>query len=240
MIIIRVKSRLGDQLIKYMNGRALAKHKRTTLCVDKSLSKKNGYYLNDLGFHPIEIDITKFGDYYPLKGGTMAYTQKFFKLPNNIIFYGLYYHYKYFDNIIEDVRKEIKRVDMESGTIGIHVRRGDFVHIPNRIPCDVKYVKKAIRKFRSKRYLITTDDKKWCKENILPLVPNGELSLSESPVEDFLKLVSCDKLIISSSAFSWCAAVIADVPTICPGKWFVSGQKSKIKSDHCPPEWIRI
>ena len=240
MIIISIKSRLGDQMLKYMAGRALSKSKNTTLCIDLTFSKKNGYYLEDLGFNPMIMDVNKFQDYHKVKGGSRVFTKKFFKLPNNIILFGLYYHYQYFDSIIEDIRKEIKRVDMEPKTVGIHVRRGDFVTLENRIPCDTKYIKKAVRKFKSNRYLITTDDKKWAQRNVLPFVPNAELSSSSNPADDFIKLVSCDKLIISSSAFSWCAALIANVPTICPNRWMKAGNKNRTGSQHCPPEWIRI
>jgi hypothetical protein len=239
MIIVVIKSRLGDQLLKYMAARVLAKYHNTLVVVDSNRAK-HGYYLDELGFSPRQVSIEAYGRYFTvIKGGSREYDKDFFtKTKNNIILQGLWYHYKYYKGIRGELKRELKKVDTGKGAIGIHVRRGDFEQLRNRIPCDTDYINKAIQVFKGDRYIITTDDKKWCEDNIS--IPNAEIISSTNPVDDFLILTSCDKLIISTSAFSWTAAFISGVPTICPEKWMSAGKKWKTGNQHCPPEWIRI
>jgi hypothetical protein len=240
MIIVNIRNtRLGDQLLKYLAGRVLSKHIGTNLSV--SINNSTDYHLSGLGFNPSILNNDSYHGYYKIEGDQRIYRKKkLLKIQDNVMLCGLWYHYKYYDTIIDDIRKEVKRVKLRPNTIGIHIRRGDFVKLKNRIPCEVDYVKEAISKFKCKKYLITTDDIKWCNKNIKPLFKKVEIYSSKNPVQDFIRLVSCDKLIISSSVFSWCAAIIADVPTICPEKWMNSGKIDKIGNQHCPPEWIRI
>jgi hypothetical protein len=237
MIVTRIRNRLGDQLLKYLAARSLANHLRTYVVVDlhwnRSDPDKYPYYLRRMGFNPVEAyDVKLLMD----KASSFSYNNTFFKKPDDIILGGLWYHHKYFDSIIEDVRKEVRIMDgVPKDVTGIHIRRGDFVTIKNRVECSIDYIANAIETFPDDSYVVTTDDYRWCRENLRPL--NKKFYIySTNPVDDFLRLRSCSRLIISASAFSYCAALIANCPTVAPDKWLHS-RKSKRE---LPKDWIRI
>jgi hypothetical protein len=236
MIVIRIKGRLGDQLLRYAAARALAKHLHTDVGVDlwwvTKKPDKYKYYLKDLGLPAKELYGCGFSD--DDDRGSRSYSKSLFHKHDNIILKGLWYHHKYFSNVIDDMRKEVKPVDVPKDFVGMHVRRGDFVDLKNRVECDTNYIKRAIEIFPSEKYLITTDDYKWCSENLKGIAPTVH-TFSTNPVDDFLRLRSCSKLIISSSSFSWFAALLADCPVVAPDKWF----RNK-KNINTPKEWIRI
>lgn len=238
MIVFRVRNRLGDQLLKYAAARALAKHHRTDVAADlwwvRELNKGFRYYLPGLGFNVKIVDHCDF--LYDDRGPKKPYDKwALFGKSDNIVLGGLWYHHRYFDTIINEMRQEVRSFDVPEGITGIHVRRGDFVNIKNRVECTKEYIEKAIKIFPADEYLITTDDEKWCKRELSHITDRIYI-YSTKPVDDFLRLKSCSRLIISASAFSWWAALLADCPTIAPKYWFHNKRKLK----NLPDNWISI
>lgn len=236
MIVVRIKGRLGDQLLRYAAARALAKHLNTDVGVDlywtEQYPEKYKYYLKDLGLKAKEVYNCKLPEV--IDNSSNKYNKNFFKNEDNIVLRSLYYHYKYFNSIIDDLRTEIKSFEIPDDFVGIHVRRGDFVDLKNRVECTRDYIMEAIKIFPSNKYMIMTDDYKWCRENLKGIAKSIH-TFSTSPVDDFIRLRSCKRLIISASSFSWFAALLANCPVIAPKKFF--NNKRNILT---PKEWIRL
>lgn len=160
---------------------------------------------------------------------------------------------KYF----EEFKDEIKA--LFSGGIGylpyvaMHVRRGKNPINPeepaysenpfytNLLTTD--YYAKAIDHFPRRKFLIFSDDMEYCKENF-----KGEIfgyDESETDLESFNKMASCESIIMANSSFSWWASYICPNvepnmtgKIVCPSEtvWYSDG----VVRTKLPPEWIQI
>jgi len=152
---------------------------------------------------------------------------------------GYFPHYQYFENVFPQVR-DIFRKPESSESIGIHVRRTDAQsagfhdHTPN-------YFLQAWRKIlpsSKTKTIIFSDDKEWCRQHLLTIIPDSFLSEHEDAVLDFWALAATKYKIISASTFSWWAAFLADTQTVVvPKPWHVPGSK---EPDLGLPHWIRF
>ncbi|KAM4703057.1 uncharacterized protein WCC33_011631 [Rhinophrynus dorsalis] len=118
------------------------------------------------------------------------------------------------------------RGDKENVTfVGVHVRRGDYVHImPNQrkgVVADKSYLQKAMYYFRKKYenplFVVTSNDMHWCKENIDK--SRGDVHFAGdgnegSPSRDFALLVHCNHTIMTIGTFGYWAAYLAGGETI--------------------------
>jgi len=145
--------------------------------------------------------------------------------------------------MMSTLANEIANEISSSISLGIHVRRGDY--ITNRKTnsfhgvCGEDYFKNATRLvLKSKKIdkvYVFSDDIQWCRENLNLDVPNV---LVESVVSDTeqLKLLSlCSHHVISNSSFSWWAAWFGyseEQVVIYPQVWFSDGSSLKCMPVH--------
>lgn len=116
-------------------------------------------------------------------------------------------------------------------SIGIHVRRGDYVN--NRGfggVCNLEYYTNAlklIKKNADSHFYVFSNDIEWCEENLRPLMGNVTYvdwnQGKDSPWDMFL-MSQCQQLIIANSSFSWWGA-------------FLNQQASKIVA---PKTWNKL
>ena len=131
---------------------------------------------------------------------------------------------------------------LSTNSVGIHVRRGDYVNNPTHETIGIKYFSDAIKYINNKvqepYFFIISDDITWCKEN-LNFDNCTFIDFSNNEFEDFEILKNCQHKIISNSTFSWWAAFLGEIEgsiTICPKKW-----TNKIESISLQlPNWILI
>lgn len=128
--------------------------------------------------------------------------------------------------------QDIGSIDM----VGIHVRRDDYLD-PNRIQyaLPLEYYKAAMSHFPDAKFIVCSDDIKWCKEQ--EIFKGCEFSKA-GEIEDMNLLASCkDGLIISNSTFSWWSAFLNphNCKIIMPDKW---DKENKVFP--APDSWIRI
>ncbi|MFJ3157736.1 alpha-1,2-fucosyltransferase [Pseudomonas protegens] len=139
------------------------------------------------------------------------------------------YHFGYFQYVEsalfvrEELKLEIKRkhyeliskgLDLYSESVGVHVRRGDFLASkdPRHQVMGEEYYLKAIHSFNDRDFVVFTDDKEWCEKvfkgqnfKICGLLGGGV----KPAIADFLSLMCCKDYIIGTSTFAWWSAFLS-------------------------------
>lgn len=109
----------------------------------------------------------------------------------------------------EDILKDIET----SESIGVHVRRGDYVKYPDLFPmCTPQFYMNALHvvkeKYEDVRCFVFSDDLSWCKENLhfLDKVTFVQNKIGIQAYIDMMLMSKCKHNIIANSTFSWWAA----------------------------------
>lgn len=133
-------------------------------------------------------------------------------------------------------------------SVGIHVRRGDYIYLPSFMGiCDIDYYKNAIERIledgRKHIFYIFSNDMGWCEENIKPLVGDNQMVMVThntgiNSCWDMHLMTHCKDLIIANSSFSWWGAFLngRGGRVIAPSKWV----NREAEFDVWLPEWIRV
>ena len=132
--------------------------------------------------------------------------------------------------------------NLSSNSVGIHVRRGDYVNNLIHETIGVKYFLDAIKYLNNEVnfpcFFIISDDINWCKENLI-FENCTYIDFSKNEFEDFEILKNCHHKIISNSSFSWWAAFLGEENssiTICPKKWTNKIERNSLQL----PNWKLI
>ena len=155
---------------------------------------------------------------------------------------GFFHNFEYFEKVKTDVLKKIIDYDktyrctdyfqkLESSdkyTIGIHVRRGDYLATPETLGnLDSKYYVEILQEIEkshacSKALLfIFTDDLKYCEDLVLNSSYSGKViyrvsKKEEDPMHDLILMSNLDLLYISNSTFAIVAGLICAGQVIAP------------------------
>lgn len=185
------------------------------------------------------------------EGKHSVYAKTPLKKDKNIIYDidGYYQSYLYFNDIEDEIHEKFKiRQDLVDkminkypsckfkNSIGIHIRRGDYINPQNLkdyTQCDIKYyhdaLQKIISKLKNEEYsiVVCSEDINWCKQNLK--IKNAVYSNNTSWDEDFTLLNQCQHQIMANSTFSWWAAYLKPRNMkhhiVAPTPWFkVDGQ----------------
>jgi hypothetical protein len=184
-----------------------------------------------------------------------------FESPDNVYISGYWQSEKYFADVVPLLRQELTLKDPPAETarpildriestnsIGVHVRRGDFLTNPTNGIHGVDYFKRAERilseKFADRTYFVFSDDLDWCQGNLAfdgPTIFVTEDFGENKLRDDFRLMASCKNFIIPNSSFSWWAAWLAPNPdktVIAPRRWLADA--SMDTSDVVPRDWVRV
>jgi len=168
---------------------------------------------------------------------------------------GYFQSYKYLDEelvqskfqIKKDILQELRKKHaslLEKPNCSIHIRRGDYLNLPNHHPViSMDYIIKAVGEFSEDTvFLVFSDDTEWCKENF-PQDKGFFVIEGQTDFEDLGLQSLCDNNIIANSSFSWWGAYLNTNPNkkvITPKNWFGEAYAHyDIKNMH-PESWIRI
>ena len=168
---------------------------------------------------------------------------------------------KYFeiikDKLINDIfahpepniyNKSLIEQIMTCNSIGVHVRRGDYLNEPEfRNICGVEYYKNGIERLlsdgRRHTFFIFSNDIKWCEENIEPLIGDSTIHYvtgneGKQSCWDMFLMTYCKDLIIANSSFSWWGAFLNKnvYRVIAPEPWL----NRDCEIDNYENSWIRI
>jgi hypothetical protein len=188
--------------------------------------------------------------------------------PGNIYLDGYWQSEKYFQDVADVIRKdfafktpllssgsdisEIASQIQASGSVCLHVRRGDFVENPVTAQfhgfVGMGYINRAVAtvaaKINQPRFFVFSDDIEWCRANIrldYPTTVVGQADRGREFGNDFRLMTLCRHFIISNSAFGWWAAWLGGHPgkiVVAPEQWFASSPHST--RDLFPASWTII
>jgi hypothetical protein len=157
-----------------------------------------------------------------------------------------------FKNKLEDKNKELSIRIIESNSVSIHIRRGDYVEseINRKIYgdiCTIRYYLNAIERIsqlvENPRFFIFSNDIEWCKENLS--IKNSEFvdwNTGTNSYIDMQLMSLCKNNILANSTFSWWAGWLntnkEKIVTV-PSRFFNDILQSNMDT-LVPKEWIRI
>lgn len=175
---------------------------------------------------------------------------------DNVVLNGYFQSEKYFKDYEDDIRnlfmsyditlnEDIKNILDTKHTCSIHVRRGDYLKLPNHHPTqNMNYYMKAIKQMpKDAIFLIFSDDIAWCKENFPDLPEKFIFIEGNNDYEDLYIMSHCKDNIICNSTFSWWGAWLNNNPdkkVIAPSKWFGPELEDHNTDDLYCDGWIKI
>lgn len=218
--------RFGYRYLLYLPLTYIYIHIRGSICPESMKSFLDKVYINSINF--IGVHRCHFGNYvdpsYSLLKPTLIYGQWIWKemvckqedtLKDCI---------KVVSPLSESNKQYLRQIK-ESNSVGVHIRRGDYVTL-GLIACNIKYYEACIKNMNEMEkdavFFVFSDDIPWVRENLhvdakIVFVDNN----NPSP-EDMRLLYSCNHFIMSNSTFSWWGAFLGKYPTkkvMCPRFW---------------------
>jgi hypothetical protein len=185
----------------------------------------------------------------------------------NIYLKGYWQSEKYFEGISDVIRSDfafmakvnaeteaVSRQILESNSISIHVRRGDYVTSETAKAfhgfIGLQYYLDAIKifaeRFNDAKYYIFSDDSEWVKQYLLNNINDGTIVMHNKGADswqDMYLMSLCKHNIIANSSFSWWGAWLNKNPekvVIAPKNWFAKNEMNLQTIDLIPSKWIRI
>ena len=135
---------------------------------------------------------------------------------------------------LRDANARLLELARSANSVGLHVRRGDFVSLPDAARvhglCSIDYYRRAIGLVRDRcpecHFLVFSDDPEWARAQLSLEASAIFVTGNESSPECDLALMSaCKHHIIANSSFSWWAAWLGYSPeqlVIAPTPWYAS------------------
>lgn len=154
-----------------------------------------------------------------------------------------------FPKIIDKKNTEIENIILETNSVSLHIRRGDYIKdkgLGGLAP--LEYYQKAIKYINSKVknpvYFIFSNDIDWCKNNLNLRNQTYYIDWNkgEESYRDMQLISLCKHNIIPNSSFSWWGAWLNNNPNkivIAPEKWFNDCVKMDY-SNIVPETWVKI
>lgn len=176
----------------------------------------------------------------------MAYCPQVFDDEGDTYYDGYWQDDRYFAEAIDEVKRafsfppfadvrniEIAQVIQSSHSVGIHIRRGDYLkHKKYAGTCPASYYDAALqtilRQHTVDNIYVFCNDRTWYGTHIAPLLQDYDVTyvdwnLRQDSYRDMQLMSLCQHLIIANSTFSWWAAKLhqRDNGTIvAPKRWF--------------------
>lgn len=246
MLYAQVLGGLGNILYIISTLYTLAKDRNQSFCISNKTSSITRRNDEDEWFKTIFRDIPQVQqrpreiDFIFRETGMSIQT---FPLKNNMEIFGYFQSDKYFNHrkqeIIElftNYKNELNLKSFDKPTIGIHVRRGDYVKLQHaHVVLPVSYYNNALNTMANKlgfqnvqqmndkyTFVLFSDDIEWCKKAFFNN-KNIQYMEGNKAVEDLYLMGMCDHNIMANSTFSWWATYLRDNTNriiIAPKQWF--------------------
>ena len=210
-------------------------------CIPLPFFKDKLYYEKEWCFNP---EVLTFKDGACLDGYFQS--EKYFKGIEHIIRNNL----RFKNDTLGEQGAIYKEQILNLNSVGLHVRRGDYLTSSLHNVCNMRYYSKSIAyiqdRFESPHFFIFSDDLEWCRENFhIPHCTFVKIQAAKNnPIIDFQLMSLCKHNIISNSTFSWWAAWLNDnheKMVVAPNRWFNDERlNDQALQDTIPSDWIRI
>jgi len=144
------------------------------------------------------------------------------------------------------IKSKYKNI-LESNSLSIHIRRGDYVNLPDYHPLiGVEYYTEAANHITSKvpidSYVIFSDDIEYCKK-LFGDAKEITYIIGEEDYIDLYLMSFCKHNIITNSTFSWWGAWLNQNPdkiVVAPKQWFGPAKSTLDTRDLIPETWIKL
>ncbi|XP_021352964.1 galactoside 2-alpha-L-fucosyltransferase 2-like isoform X2 [Mizuhopecten yessoensis] len=131
-------------------------------------------------------------------------------------------------------------------TVGIHVRRGDFVREHLVVP-KKEYFDRAkqyfLNKYQNVLFIVATspieEDRKWCKDHIMNGNGKAVFSGFNDRYEDMAILTMTDHVITSVGTFGWWSGFLNN-GTVIYYDWIPKDHRRFNRNDYVIPSWIGL
>jgi hypothetical protein len=246
--------RLGNQMFQYATLYAIAKQNNYDFGVPRSkVNNTNEYskfYLPEI-FNLSAKDSSNTNNQKRFVEKKHDYDPYIFSIEDDTDIWGYFQTEKYFKKYKEEIKKEFsfpkeiknfcesfKKSFFNKKIVSLHVRRGDYLKIPNiHPPCSLNYYQEAISQFdEDSLFLIFSDDIAWCIENF-----KGEryLFFQNNHYTSLCMMSLCDGHIIANSSYSWWGAWLGgENLVIAPKNWFGQELNYKNTEDVYCDNWV--
>ena len=167
-----------------------------------------------------------------------SYDEKALNMKGNCYYEGYWQCYRYFADIKAELMMAFAQPEPDAynanmireievcNSVGIHVRRGDYLAEPEfRGICEGTYYQKAIKEIladgKQHSFYVFSNDMQWCKENLCPLTEGHKMvfvteNKGKDSCWDMFLMTHCKDLIIANSSFSWWGAFLhKNVARVC-------------------------
>ena len=154
-----------------------------------------------------------------------------------------------FKKPLSEVSRQIAEKLLREDSIGIHVRRGDYLKEKQyQGICELTYYERAIKllkdRFDKPSFYVFSNDMDWCKDNLESLTGKDntvyvDWNRGTDSYQDMQLMTYCKGLIIANSSFSWWGAFLNQVERhiiIAPKRWKNTNYNLEIQL----PEWTLI
>jgi hypothetical protein len=247
-IKIDLNGGLGNQMFQYAFGKSLAIHYNSELYFETaniSLNPERKLMLDKVFGLNLQFDQNK--DYQIILENEPHYPNKEKKYHSldtdkNYHFIGYWQNESYFKKYESAIRDNFKLENrvLNSKSIILQIRRGDFVGNINHEYCDLQWYARSLNLMKTKvefqKVLVSTDDIDWVKKNLI-LKNVSVVFLKSDEKETFEEMTGCENFIISNSSFGWWGAWLANAKNvICPKVWYPADLRWNTALD----SWIKI
>lgn len=271
MKYIVVSGGLGNQMFQYAFYRSMLHH--GVSCVLNTdmynvVKMHNGCELHkvfgiesDCKSNFLSVISTRF--FYKYKISPFVYKEKKYIYDQSVYkskatyFIGNWINELYFTDLSSDLRKIFifKNIDEDNmnlskmlssqNSVSIHIRRGDYLKIPNWNVCDNEYYAKAIKYIKNQIvdpfFYVFSDDPDWCVSFLNSFDISYKIvstNRGDSSYKDMFLMSKCKHNINANSTFSWWGSWLNPNPrkiVIMPKIW----TKDTLENPACST-WIKL
>ncbi len=253
MNVIRVYGGIGNQLFQYAFGRAM----RTDVAYDPGIydeaKERKRKWPRPYQLDKFNIEVKR---HFLLPQTTINEHKSGFDI--NLLklrdhnFDGYWQYVEYYYDVREELKHDFhikeslhtaafktwKSIIQNENSVGVHVRRGDYlVQTWGILP--TRYYFDAVKEVPDGPLFIFSDDIPWCQSVFKEEYFSRKIYfVGLIHYLDFGLLRFCKHVIMASSTFSWWAAFLCEGTVVAPGQWL--GEQYGDTSLHYPKEWIKI
>lgn len=200
--------------------------------------------------------------HYQFEYPDFRYIEDIYQNKEKEYYAGYWHHHKYVEFFKDDLCRlyqfppfedryntMISEQMWKENSIGIHVRRGDYLNEKQyQGICTLDYYKKAIQivlsKFDNVSFYVFSNDVDWCRNNLSEMFMNSKTiyvdwNKGKESYRDMQLMTFCRGLIVANSSFSWWGAFLnkkEDHLVIAPKRWKNTDYNLEIQL----PQWILI